>query len=46
VPGDHLTLLDEHAPTTARTIDEWLLRHSGTGEPRPHPRPRRLSRAR
>ncbi|WP_234365617.1 hypothetical protein [Streptomyces sp. RTd22] len=24
VPGDHFSLGQEHAPTTARTIDEWL----------------------
>jgi len=43
-PGDHLTLLDDHAPATARAIDEWLLRHPGAAGPRA--RRRRLSRAR
>jgi thioesterase domain-containing protein len=25
VPGDHMTMLDAHADTTARAIDEWLI---------------------
>jgi thioesterase domain-containing protein len=24
VPGDHFTMLGEHADTTARAVDEWL----------------------
>jgi NAD(P)-dependent dehydrogenase (short-subunit alcohol dehydrogenase family)/thioesterase domain-containing protein/acyl carrier protein len=44
VPGSHLTMLEEHADSTARAIEEWLL-----GRPRGGPRRgrmRRLHRAR
>jgi thioesterase domain-containing protein len=26
VPGDHFTILEDHAPTTAKTIRDWLTR--------------------
>ncbi|MBB6172714.1 acyl transferase domain-containing protein/acyl carrier protein [Nocardiopsis mwathae] len=29
VPGDHLTMMEEHAETTARALNDWLTRHSG-----------------
>ncbi|MCW3050669.1 MAG: hypothetical protein JWO74_4953, partial [Solirubrobacterales bacterium] len=44
VPGSHLTMLEDHADSTARAIEEWLL-----GRPRGSPRRgrmRRLHRAR
>jgi hypothetical protein len=32
VPATHLTILEDRAEVTARTIDEWLVRGSGSGE--------------
>ena len=29
VPGDHFTIMEEHAPTTARRVEEWLSDHTG-----------------
>jgi thioesterase domain-containing protein/acyl carrier protein len=44
IPGTHLTILEDHADTTARAVDEWLNRHPDSSERRG--RLRRLSRAR
>ena len=27
VPGSHLTILEDHADTTARVVEDWLVRH-------------------
>jgi hypothetical protein len=41
VPGTHLTILEERADATARTVEDWIGRASGPGETR-----RRLRRLR
>ncbi|HWH94448.1 MAG TPA: SDR family NAD(P)-dependent oxidoreductase [Baekduia sp.] len=38
VPGTHLTILEDHAPTTARAIDDWLARLPDAGPTRGRPR--------
>jgi thioesterase domain-containing protein len=37
VPGTHLTILEDHADSTARVVDDWLVRH-----PHSIKKPRRL----
>ena len=32
VPGSHLTIIEDHADSTARAIEEWLVRHPGSRE--------------
>jgi thioesterase domain-containing protein len=32
VPGSHLTIIEDHADSTARAIEEWLVRHPGSSE--------------
>lgn len=27
VPGSHLTILEDHSATTARVVEDWLVRH-------------------
>jgi acyl transferase domain-containing protein/acyl carrier protein len=34
LPGSHLTILEDHADTTARVVDDWLNRHPRSREPR------------
>ena len=43
-PGSHLTILEEHADTTAQVVDDWLVRHPDITTRRR--RPRSLSRRR
>jgi thioesterase domain-containing protein/acyl carrier protein len=44
IPGSHLTILEDHADTTALAVEEWLVRHPDSNERRG--RLRSLSRAR
>jgi NAD(P)-dependent dehydrogenase (short-subunit alcohol dehydrogenase family)/thioesterase domain-containing protein/acyl carrier protein len=44
VPGSHVTILEDHADTTARAVEEWLVRHPGSRARRG--RFRRLNRLR
>jgi acyl transferase domain-containing protein/D-arabinose 1-dehydrogenase-like Zn-dependent alcohol dehydrogenase/acyl carrier protein len=34
VPGTHLTILEDHATTTARVVEEWLVRHPDSSQKR------------
>ncbi len=38
LPGTHETILEDHAPTTARAIDDWLERRPDAGPARGRPR--------
>jgi thioesterase domain-containing protein len=38
LPGTHLTILEDHAQTTARAIDDWLARQPDAGPARGRPR--------